>query len=820
MKNNSKIKTSLDKNKNRQTQNSNSKISFGFTLIEMIATVSIFIIVVSIATGTLITIIKTQRRNNAQRTIQQEAKNVLETITREAKLVSGSDSYPPFTVGNNPPCHTIPPYDPSGEPDGLENAYTYGNQVMLTNGPNDVKTYFLDKDETEDYEIVKITEELDSANPTRPDLTKAHDITSENVNVTELKFEISPKSVALPPVPPETESEPEVQPFVKITLSLESRKDLPATRAKTTIKTTVSSLKYTYKYSQAVPPPPIPEEPPAPSSGWAKAYGGGDTEISEISSAQQTSDGGYIIAGDSRSFGAGDYDILLIKIDSDGNQIWAKTYRGEVDDYVSFVQQTSDGGYIISGHTSSFGTGSYDFLLIKTDSSGNQTWAKTYGGAFAEYSRSAQQTSDGGYIITGRVSVPGGYDVLLIKTDSSGNQTWAKTYGGAAGDNGVSVQQTSDGGYIVGAETGSFGAGGLGYDFLLIKTDSSGNQTWAKTYGGADYEDVYSAQQTSDGGYIISGQTESFGAGDYDFLVVKTDSSGNLTWVKTYGALGNDYHAVIQQTSDGGYIIAGDTTITSPPSSFGYNTLLIKTNSSGDMTWAKLFGGSDWEDTDFIKQKFDGYYIFGGFTQSFGVNRDIFVVSVDNSGSIGSCDELNDVTSQVNVQSPSPTETSPSVTVTDICVESPPPPEGTNVALALNGGQIINYSHQEPNGPASALIDGQIAFNADNQTWMVANPSGTEYATIGFDNTYTINQINHYNDGEYGANSVTISYSIDSINWGPIGTYSLTTTPSTPNKDTILPSESVQARYLRFEYDSFNNSSWFQVNEIEAFSPP
>jgi hypothetical protein len=180
----------------------------------------------------------------------------------------------------------------------------------------------------------------------------------------------------------------------------------------------------------------------------------------------------------------------------------------------------------VAGYTDSFGAGSGDLFLIKTDANGNIIWAKTYGGTSYDEAYSVQQTSDGGYILAGLTSSFGaGSDVFLIKTDANGNISWAKTFGGTSYDYAYSVQQTSDGGYIMAGGTSSFGAGG---DILLIKTDANGNIIWAKTYGGTYGDKAYFVQQTSDGGYIVVGWTESFGAGSVDIFLIKTDANGDV----------------------------------------------------------------------------------------------------------------------------------------------------------------------------------------------------------------------------------------------------------------------------------------------------
>ena len=256
-----------------------------------------------------------------------------------------------------------------------------------------------------------------------------------------------------------------------------------------------------------------------PEVAWNKTFGGLNDD--QAYSVQQVSDGGYIITGYTDSYGAGNGDVWLIKTDSSGNEVWKKTFGGSSHDEARSVQQTSDGGYIISSITASYGAGNYDVWLIKTGSSGNVAWNKTFGGLNDDYGRSVQQTSDGGFIVAGFTESygVGNRDVWLIKTGSSGNVAWNKTFGGLYEDYSQSVQQASDGGYIITGHTYSYGAGNC--DVWLIKTDSSGNVAWNKAIGGSGDEDARSVQQTSDGGYIIAGRTASYGAGNNDVWLIK-----------------------------------------------------------------------------------------------------------------------------------------------------------------------------------------------------------------------------------------------------------------------------------------------------------
>ena len=372
---------------------------------------------------------------------------------------------------------------------------------------------------------------------------------------------------------------------------------------------------------------PIYAQPQPPGTLWTQTYGGNYDDRSYY--VQQTEDGGFITTGYTHSYGAGGCDIWLIKTDAEGNLEWEQTFGGCNNDGGYCVQQTSDGGYIVVGYTYSFGAGSYDAWLIKTDAIGNVEWDQTYGGGEGDDGHYVQQTIDGGYIIAGGTYSYGViWDVWLIKTDANGNEEWNQVFGGGGYQAANCVQQTEDGGYIVSSYTTPYCP--HPWDAWLIKTDQNGILEWDQTYGGEGGEYGAGVQQTEDGGYIFAGFTDSYGAGLQDFWLVKTDQNGTEEWNQTYGGSGADEASSVQLTNDGGYVLVGFT------ESYGAGSKdfwLVKTDATGNLEWEETYGGLGDDLGRCVQQTGDEGYILAGWTDSFGAGGfDVWLIRLEGDG--------------------------------------------------------------------------------------------------------------------------------------------------------------------------------------------
>jgi uncharacterized delta-60 repeat protein len=365
---------------------------------------------------------------------------------------------------------------------------------------------------------------------------------------------------------------------------------------------------------------------------WQKTYGGQSHD--EAHSIQQTLDGGYVVAGYTESFGAGVSSVWVLKLREDGTIQWQKTFGGTewwASEGAWSIQQTSDGGYVVAGFTTYFGVGGpMDFWVLKLREDGTIQWQKTFGGTGFDDARAGpiQQTADGGYVVAGRTDSfgAGRSDFWVLKLTEDGTIQWQKTYGGRADDQPHSIQQTSDGGYVVAGWTSSFGAGD--WDFWVLKLRENGTVQWQKTYGGREWDEARSIRRTLDGGYVVAGGTDSFGAGRSDFWVLKLDGNGTIQWQRTYGERADDDAMSIRQTSDGGYVVAGWT------ESFGAGNgdlWILKLDKDGNIPGCSLIATSSAivEDTEV-----GGINSWAQTSQSFAIVRDTYVAAVDSWASV------------------------------------------------------------------------------------------------------------------------------------------------------------------------------------------
>jgi hypothetical protein len=367
---------------------------------------------------------------------------------------------------------------------------------------------------------------------------------------------------------------------------------------------------------------------------FQKTFGGSLAEY--CFSAKKTSDKGFVLAGFTKSYGLASNNFYIIKTDSVASVLWSKIYGGGNDDQAYCIQQTTDGGYIMAGYTRSFGVQYYDACLLKIDARGDTLWLKTYGGLNSEYGNNVIQTKDGGYIMTGYAT--DSTSMYIVKTDAQGNLLWQKLVGAGTGvTDGYCIKQTADKGYIITGYGSGFGE--VNGDVFLIKTDSLANPVFTKTYGykGADWGNFMC--ETTDGGYVIGGSCSTDSTGlDVDAYIIKTDANGDTLWTRAYGGPGNDYGQYIQQTTDGGYVLSGYS------NSFGagnYDAFLLKVNANGDTIFAKTFGGTGDDEANTVTQTSDGGYVLTGQTNSYGRgDYDFYLIKTDANGN-SACQQTN-----------------------------------------------------------------------------------------------------------------------------------------------------------------------------------
>ncbi len=315
---------------------------------------------------------------------------------------------------------------------------------------------------------------------------------------------------------------------------------------------------------------------------WAKTYASTGVEWG-AKGLVENAGGAIAFCGQTYLGAAGSTDFLVTKLASDGTLQWAKAYGGTLGETPNSFVQTTDGGFAIAGNTASYGSGGTDMFLIKTLSDGSLSWAKTYGSSSSfsqDYCNDLKQTADGGYVLTGYVSSSywpgaGGMEVFLLKTNASGTVSWAKAYGGTGGDYAYSVIQNAAGEFLVFGYSMSW----VGQRMFVMKTTSKGVVSWAKTYGNT-LSQAYTGIQTTDGGYMFSGEGwGGFNAGDYG--LVKLDAAGTVQWSRNYGDTNDERSWFIDQTSDGGYMFTGYTSSFGPNAASATNIEVVKTDAAG-----------------------------------------------------------------------------------------------------------------------------------------------------------------------------------------------------------------------------------------------
>lgn len=363
---------------------------------------------------------------------------------------------------------------------------------------------------------------------------------------------------------------------------------------------------------------------------FERTYGGSADDGG--SSVLQTDDGGYIVAAQTFSFGTGTSDIYIIKTDAYGNELWTKTYGGNAWDAPNDIKKTHDNCYVIVGKTSSYGAGASDAFLMKIDSNGDSLWFKTYGGIEDDGANSIDICADSGFIICGSTcSYSNVFSaVYLIKTNSNGDTLWTSTYEEKDYNNASSIITTHDGGFLLAgiAETG----GAPGADGLVIRTNSNGDTLWMKIYGGLSYDIFTSVCEDNNGNFLLCGTTYNLASGSYDAYILKINSNGQELWSKTYGGFDVDNAGSIKYTNDNAFIIAGST------ESYGVggkDVLFLKIDQNGDTLWSKTFGGTSDDVAGCVRQTNDNGFIVSGYTKSCSANSDVYLIKTDASGFSG-----------------------------------------------------------------------------------------------------------------------------------------------------------------------------------------
>ena len=335
-------------------------------------------------------------------------------------------------------------------------------------------------------------------------------------------------------------------------------------------------------------------------------------------------------------------NIYMLKTSRSGELEWSFVYGGSDSDVARDMKPAKDGGFIVVGNTTSWGAGEKDVYLLKLDKNGVVEWAYAYGGEHYDYGFSVIQCLDGGYMVAGETSSYGrGSDVYLLKVDALGTVQWSNVYGGSGTDFAFNLAELEDG-FVVALQTNSYGAGN--FDEAILKLDKVGNVQWFKTYGGKKDDLGFDLLLTSDGGFALAGSTLSYGKGREDFYMVKADRKGDIEWSRTYGEVGFDQCQAITETDDG-YVLCG---ISSSFQGLEYanDIYVVRINDKGIVKWSKTFGGNFDDYVLDIVRSGDDDLVLGGQTSSFNGrdDPDMYVVKFSDKLKSVSCEHSNVVT--------------------------------------------------------------------------------------------------------------------------------------------------------------------------------
>lgn len=354
----------------------------------------------------------------------------------------------------------------------------------------------------------------------------------------------------------------------------------------------------------------------------------GGTSEDKAKTIINTSDGGYAFLGSTRSHSAGNLDLYLVKLDTDGDTLWTRTYGGPAADEGAILAQTPDDGYMLFGRTESFGAQFSDLWLVRTDASGAELWTKRYDSPAFQEARALCPMADGGYLLGGTTFLTGGQaDICVVRTDADGAVLWSWTYGGTAQDQCRGLVATADGGFMLTGLTESFEAEGM--DTFVMRCTDTGDVTWGRTYGDWGTDGPFSMCATPNG-YMVAGATSSSGFGQEDAFLLKIYTAGGIVWVKTYGTQYTEAGTQVRSTADGGYLVLGR----------GYwvgtdgAIFAMKTTSTGDTLWTRRYGGTDLELEGTMVDAPDGGYLICGSEESFagGTFSDAYLIKTDAQG--------------------------------------------------------------------------------------------------------------------------------------------------------------------------------------------